>query len=224
MISQRCVKTYCKEDISFIENYEEAVNDKNRKWVCHHRVEILPCGVYSPEDLQKFGLYLKRPACELIFMTRTEHIKLHRKYPLKTTRDKMSKSKMGKRHSENTKKKMSESHIGKHLSEETKMKISKANAGNNNPFFGKHHTEETKMKISKANAGNNHPFFGKHHTEEYRKNKSKPILQYTKDGELLKEWFGAKEVERVLGIYQGNITKCCQGKLKSAGGFVWRYK
>lgn len=200
MISQRCVKTYCKEDISFIENYEEAVNDKNRKWVCHHRVEILPCGVYSPEDLQKFGLYLKRPACELIFMTRTEHIKLHRKYPLKTTRDKMSKSKMGKRHSENTKKKMSESHIGKHLS------------------------EETKMKISKANAGNNHPFFGKHHTEEYRKNKSKPILQYTKDGELLKEWFGAKEVERVLGIYQGNITKCCQGKLKSAGGFVWRYK
>ena len=81
--------------------------------------------------------------------------------------------------------------------------------------------EEHKRFHSK---GKNNPFFGKHHTEEYRKNKSKPILQYSKEGEFIREWFGAKEVERVLGIYQGNITKCCQGKLKSTGGFVWRYK
>ena len=164
MISERYAKLYCKDDISLIENYDIAVNDKTRRWVVHHRRGT----IYSKEGLIEIGEYYKRPAIELIFMLKEEHDRFHN--------------------------------------------------------IGKRHSEDTKKRMSKANAGNRNPFFGKHHTEEYRKNKSKPIIQYTKDGELLKEWFGAKEVERVLGIYQGNITKCCQGIYKSAGGFVWRYK
>lgn len=53
---------------------------------------------------------------------------------------------------------------------------------------------------------------------------SKPIFQYSKSGDFIREWKSAHEVERVLGIDQGNISKCCKGKLKSAGGFVWKYK
>ena len=52
---------------------------------------------------------------------------------------------------------------------------------------------------------------------------TKPIIQYTKDGEFIKEWTSAKEASRVLGINPSHITQCCKGKLKSAGGFVWTY-
>ena len=95
MISERYANEYCKDDISLIENYELAVNDTKQIWHCHHRGEILPCGVYSPKDLRKFGLYYNRPACELIFMTRTEHTKLHCDHPLKNTRENRSKAMFG---------------------------------------------------------------------------------------------------------------------------------
>ena len=57
----------------------------------------------------------------------------------------------------------------------------------------------------------------------YDNKPTKPILQYTKDGVFIKEWTSEIEASRVIGINQGNITKCCQDKRKSAGGFVWKY-
>ena len=68
----------CSEDISLIENYQEAVSDDTQIWHCHHRGEILPCGVFSQHDLKKFGLYWHRPASELIFLTPSEHHRIHR--------------------------------------------------------------------------------------------------------------------------------------------------
>ena len=53
---------------------------------------------------------------------------------------------------------------------------------------------------------------------------SKPVLQYTKDGKLVREWKSSTDVERNLGYSKGNITKCCQGKRKSVSNFVWKYK
>ena len=53
---------------------------------------------------------------------------------------------------------------------------------------------------------------------------SKPILQYSKSGEFIREWPGAHEVERMFGIANSHINDCCRGKRKSAGGFIWRYK
>lgn len=55
------------------------------------------------------------------------------------------------------------------------------------------------------------------------KKNSIPILQFTKSGELVKEWSSAKEAKRQLGIAQQNICACLKGRCKSAGGFVWRY-
>lgn len=54
--------------------------------------------------------------------------------------------------------------------------------------------------------------------------RSKPITQYSKSGEFIRDWKGASEVERVLRINNSHIIECCKGKLKSAGGFIWRYK
>lgn len=53
---------------------------------------------------------------------------------------------------------------------------------------------------------------------------SRKILQYSKSGEFIKEWQGAREVERMLGIANQHIIDCCRGKYKSAYGFIWRYK
>lgn len=50
-----------------------------------------------------------------------------------------------------------------------------------------------------------------------------PIAQYDKvSGELVAVWKNAHEVERVLGYGNSNISACCNGKRKSAYGFVWR--
>lgn len=55
---------------------------------------------------------------------------------------------------------------------------------------------------------------------------SKPILQYSKSGNFIREWKSASEVKRVLGIDNSHINACCRNnpKHKSAYGFVWRYK
>ena len=185
MISETKAKRYCKDDISLIENYEQAVNDKNRKWVCHHRRGT----IYSREGLKEIGEYYKRPAIELIFMLKEEHARFH---------------KTGKHYSEKTKKRMSESHIGKHYSEETKKRMSESQ-------IGKRHSEKSKKKMSESKMGNHNA-------------PTKPIIQYTKDGEFIRELTSASEASRVLGICQSTITRCCQGIYKSAGGVVWRYK
>ena len=75
--SYKNTQKFCSEDISLIENYDKAINDKNQIWDCHHRAETLPCGYFSPKDLKAFNLYYNRPACELIFLRKNEHLLLH---------------------------------------------------------------------------------------------------------------------------------------------------
>jgi len=52
---------------------------------------------------------------------------------------------------------------------------------------------------------------------------SKPVGQYTRDGELVKVWQSTREVQRQLGFDQGTISKVARGKLKTAYGYVWKY-
>ena len=53
---------------------------------------------------------------------------------------------------------------------------------------------------------------------------SKPILQYTKSGEFVREWKSMNGVQRNLGFYHGNISFCCTGRRKSAYGYIWKFK
>ena len=53
---------------------------------------------------------------------------------------------------------------------------------------------------------------------------SKPVLQFTKDGEFVAEWKSSSEIKRNLGFAQQHISSCCNGKLKSAYGFIWKFK
>lgn len=55
---------------------------------------------------------------------------------------------------------------------------------------------------------------------------SKPVLQYTKDMELVAEYPSAKEAERQTGINNATICYTCLNKrhYKSAGGYIWKWK
>lgn len=41
--------------------------------------------------------------------------------------------------------------------------------------------------------------------------------------ELSKEFSSAHEAARQLGLSQSGITRCCNGKYKTCGGYTWRY-
>ena len=57
-----------------------------------------------------------------------------------------------------------------------------------------------------------------------RKDLSKSVLQYDKQGNLINKWSSTNEVARQLGFSQGNISSCCRGERKTANGYVWRYQ
>jgi len=48
------------------------------------------------------------------------------------------------------------------------------------------------------------------------------ILQYTLDGELIKEWSSAREADK-SGFKQSGISSCCLGRTKNYKGYVWKY-
>lgn len=73
---------------------------------------------------------------------------------------------------------------------------------------GSKRTEETRKKISESNKNN--------------PKKSKKVLQFTKDWVFVKEWCSLREIERVLGYHHRNISKCCNGKQKSAYDYIWK--
>ena len=77
-------------------------------------------------------------------------------------------------------------------------------------------SEDHKKALSEAHKGHSV-------SEEHRAKLSKKILQFTKSGEFIKEWPSLREASRQLKINCGNICGCCNGKLKSAGGYVWKY-
>ena len=54
-------------------------------------------------------------------------------------------------------------------------------------------------------------------------NKSKAVVGIHKINGLILEFPSAMEASRQTGIDQGNITRCCNGRYKSAGGFYWYY-
>ena len=53
---------------------------------------------------------------------------------------------------------------------------------------------------------------------------SKPVLQFTLDNILVKEYQSTMQVERETGFANQHISACCNGKYKTAYGYKWRYK
>ena len=73
-------KHYCNEELSNIENYEDAINS-SKQYCIHHRLEIMPYSGkrVTPKYLISQGLYYNQPSDALVFLTISEHISLHKK-------------------------------------------------------------------------------------------------------------------------------------------------
>lgn len=148
MINIIDAQKYCKEDISKIKNYDKAISDDTQTWECHHMTETWwNC---SRQDLIDNECYYGRKACELIFLTKEEHTRLHHK---------------GKKHSTETRRKMSVSHKGKVISKETRKNMSKSHKGKPSNHKNKPVSVESRRKISESLKGKKKKPF----SEEHRK-------------------------------------------------------
>ena len=63
-------------------------------------------------------------------------------------------------------------------------------------------------------------------TVEYNNRYSfnKCISQFTLKGVYIRDWDAISTASKELNINCSNISQCCLGKRKSAGGYVWKYK
>lgn len=84
---------------------------------------------------------------------------------------------------------------------------------NNNPL--------TKKKYSEIHIGSKNKQYGNIGKFNHR---SKSVLQYDLNDNFIKEWECCMDIQRELGVNHCNISNCCSGRIKSAGGYVWKYK
>jgi group I intron endonuclease len=80
--------------------------------------------------------------------------------------------------------------------------------------------ESTKEKMREIMSGENNPNYGK---TGKKCSISKMIAQYSLDDELIRVFYGSCEANRETGIDRSDISKCCKGKKKTAGGYKWKY-
>ena len=136
MINSKAQK-FCRDDISKIENYDKAVADHTQSWDIHHRLELTLDGefAHTATELKRLGMYYNRPYFELIFLTHSEHQRLHK--------GGKNNPNYGKKHSDEHRKKIAETMKGRTVTDEHKHKIAESMKGNK-------HSDETRKKMSKA--------------------------------------------------------------------------
>lgn len=126
----------------------------------------------------------------------------------------------GKKMNEDYCKKARERAKGKRWTESHRENFIKANTG-------RICSEETKKKIGIKNSG-------RKWTEEQRKtlvnnhkniqySRAKHVIQMDLEGNTIKKWHSSTVIEKELGFSHSSIINCCNGKLKQAYGFVWKY-
>jgi len=118
---------------------------------------------------------------------------------------------------------------------DTLQRMSIAQKGNNN-WLGKKHNQISKDKISIANKGRKYSdeinaSKGRKGRESNRKGifsadnpRSKKVIQYDKNGIIINEWNCIMDIVRQLNFSAGNISSCCNNKMKTYKSFIWKFK
>jgi group I intron endonuclease len=102
------------------------------------------------------------------------------------------------------------------MNEETKRKIG---ANSALKLKGKKMPETTKEALRKANTDRHTPRTEemKERDREIKRSAMKPVDQYTLDGVFVKAW----ESVRATGV--NGVRQCCNGWMRSSGGFTWKW-
>lgn len=85
-------------------------------------------------------------------------------------------------------------------------------------------SDEGRKLLSEKRKGKNNSMFGKKQSKYCIESKYKPVIQYSLDGNILKEWKSLKEVSEYLLINRNTIRMVCNNQRKSAGGYKWKFK
>ena len=127
-------------------------------------------------------------------------------------------SRSGTKLTEDHKEKIRQGNLGKKVSEETRRKLSEsAKRSWSNP----EHVEY----MRKINTGANNKMYGVKLTNEQKLlRKCKTVVQIDFNGFFVREFISIHEAYNVTKISRDSISKCCKGKYKQAGGYVWKYK
>lgn len=85
------------------------------------------------------------------------------------------------------------------------------------------HPSNLRWVTPKENSNN--PLTKQHMSEAMTNHpaKSKWVIKLSKDNEILHFYPSIAQAARENGILNSHISECCQGKLKSTGGFIWKY-
>ena len=101
------------------------------------------------------------------------------------------------------------------------------NKGKPSPIKGRHQSPEVvAWRAAKLKGKKGKPKSAEHRVKisaALKGRGSKPIQQFSKDGVWIRNWSSAKEAGEALGISKSNIAGCIRGRLKTAGGYVWKY-
>jgi hypothetical protein len=111
---------------------------------------------------------------------------------------------------------------GRIFSKETREKMRMARIGDSNPRYGNPHSVETKEKIRLKAIGrivsdDTKMKMGQSHFK-------RQVIQYDKNMIFIAEYNSIKEAGILTNTDKGDISKVCNNKQKSAGGFIWKLK
>jgi len=53
---------------------------------------------------------------------------------------------------------------------------------------------------------------------------SKWLTQYNKQDDIIAEYGSIREAHRLTNIDRKSISQCCNNKMKTAGGYIWKFK
>lgn len=99
----------------------------------------------------------------------------------------------------------------KHSKESIEKRVSK--------IRGRKYSKEHRENISKSKKGKS---ISEIHKLALMKNNKKPVVSYTKTGDLVKIYECAKHT-LVDGFTPTNVTCCCKNKLKAHKNLIWKY-
>lgn len=83
-------------------------------------------------------------------------------------------------------------------------------------------TEATKVKISKAQLGKKFSQGRKNLLQEAHNFERVKVEQYSKNSIFIASYNSIMDAERATGVKSGNISAACRGKIRTAGGYIWK--
>jgi len=55
------------------------------------------------------------------------------------------------------------------------------------------------------------------------KNRKRPVIMLDKQGRGICKYPSVRDAARLMNITQSNIVACLKGRIKTAGGYCWKY-